>query len=1143
MQQHYTSLSSNGSSSAQQQTYGSTSNNNTTTSTTSVNNNTTTGSATTNTTTTPSSSYNSSPLPPLNWTKSETSSPSLSNLDYGSLLPSSPLVSPNAFPSSAVSPSGMMVGCVSTPPSNHQVTNSQPQPSPQQPPHHNPYYTGSSSTHGAYSSSYHSHHGTSGYHYYGHHQNQPPPPPPAHHHHYMPPPSMPPSHHHHPQQHTFHENGASSNQQQQHLPPQHTMMMNNTPHQQQASTMSYQPSSSHHNHQQKGSSSPSTSSDSSNTSSSTGDATPTTGNRVSSSQLSNSNTSHSTNNKTNKSQNNADMTSDMMSSATTTAPYSPTHTTFSESVATPAMDDTQGGQFAQIACTNCRSRHKKCTRELPVCTYCKKMGKPCIYLKSRKGQDQQNRKKRKKKKDALNEDHASNSTTLQQGNTDNFATPTITTASNSNTLMVPQQPLNPTNMAPPSTVTTTTVMASGTSACLAPPPIVSSSSNNTTTTTPHSVVANSSSSNSSTYNDMHSPLPSSAHGSSPLLTHHYNPMAYSERDVQDPTSISMVFSSFIHSMNFKITAHKLLDLYYKELCAGFALVDKGLMEGLIDQLMGSDGSSSNNSTMILNHIQLDSVTQDGLISILYSIQALALQQSGEYVLKGDYRQRLMEFLHNAAKEKIAKYFDNMDNIYVAVALHYLSDYLCGEGDFRKTSLYLAMVKQMIGLHGYGGPNDHQVGTASACYSSQDNPSLPKFLLRILVRYKETFLSDYMSKQNGGQANSASMKLFGVFASRVKLDTSFFDREKGFIGSQYLPHIEHVVQIAHTYYSLLFETMYQAQGDLFCIFSNVFIREFYLDLYSKVEKVPAEILLSFANDIISYTKMEKYIFAPYVIANGIAKAVSVRLEYWKHTYHPIDFRDDLRALKVLSTRYGVVQKLYGDLINQIENAILLQYSSNSSTERLLTSGLQGVNPPLVGMQNPISFASSSASSTLTPATTTETTSSSDIAVSTSTPSNTTETEQDGTSIPSFDDSAPLTPLLDPFSAAGNANILTMLFNEVGNERGDSLTEESYFMDEQHSESTPQERDHNPFIKGYHLVKMMIKQLSRLKDALQIPDNKVREESLKKAKSELIEELSKALPNDVEAKFILELTKHQHPQQIHPCQYSHLALLFE
>ncbi|KAG2374391.1 hypothetical protein C9374_010961 [Naegleria lovaniensis] len=1040
----------------------------------------------------------------------------------------------------------MMMGVSTPPPPPSQVNSQPPPPSTMNNGHSNipsysahPYsYTGSSNSN--YSSYHHP-----GYHYYGHHhQNQAPPP---HHmnHHFMPPPSIPPSHQQHHPYVAGHEHGAATHQQ--HLPPTqqpHAMMMNNNTPQQ--PTMSYQQSSLHHNQQQKGSSSPSTSSDSTTSSSSSGDATPTMGSRsnlASQHQRSSSdNTTHS--NKTNKSQqHNADMTSDMMSSAATpSGPYSPTNTTFSESVATPAVDDTQGGQLAQIACTNCRSRHKKCTRELPVCTYCKKMGKPCIYLKSRKGQDQQNRKKRKKKKDASNEDPASNSTTLQQGTADNFAIPTITSTSSNASVMVPQQPHQPpsnpsTSMAPPSSVTTT-VMASGTSG-LAPPPIVTSSSNNASTT-PHSVVANSSSSNSSTYNDMHSPLPSSAHGSSPLLTHHYNPMAYSERDVQDPTSISMVFSSFIHSMNFKITAHKLLDLYYKELCAGFALVDKGLMEGLIDQLMGNDGSS-NNSTMILNHIQLDSVTQDGLISILYSIQALALQQSGEYVLKGDYRQRLMEFLHNAAKEKISKYFDNMDNIYVAVALHYLSDYLCGEGDFRKTSLYLAMVKQMIGLHGYGGPNDHQVGTASACYSSQDNPSLPKFLLRILVRYKETFLSDYMSKQNGGQANSASMKLFGVFASRVKLDTSFFDREKGFIGSQYLPHIEHVVQIAHTYYSLLFETMYQAQGDLFCIFSNVFIREFYLDLYSKVEKVPAEILLSFANDIISYTKMEKYIFAPYVIANGIAKAVSVRLEYWKHTYHPIDFRDDLRALKVLSTRYGVVQKLYGDLINQIENAILLQYSSNSSTERLLTSGLQGVNPPLVGMQNPISFASSQSSS-MTQATTEAT--SSDVAASSSTtPTNTTEPEQDGTSIPSFDDSAPLTPLLDPFSAAGNANILTMLFNEVGNERGDSLTEESYFMDEQHSESVAQERDHNPFIKGYHLVKMMIKQLSRLKDALHIPETKVREESLKKAKSELIEELSKALPNDVEAKFILELTKHQHPQQIHPCQYSHLALLFE
>ena len=735
------------------------------------------------------------------------------------------------------------------------------------------------------------------------------------------------------------------------------------------------------------------------------------------------------------------------------------------------------------------------------------MGKDCVYLKSRKGQDQQNRKKKKKEV--------------------SDSKPKIEQAG---------QPLS-SNCVPTHGMT---IVTNSTPQVHNP------------TSTPHSIIATTTSSSSSSVSHNETPLPASAHGSSPLLTHHFNPMAYSEREMQDPTTITMVLSSFVHSMNFKYTAHKLLDLYYRELCAGFALVDKSLMEGLIDQLMGNDNMNTSSSLM-LNHMQLDSTTQDGLVSILYSILALSLQQSGDYVLKGEYRQKVMEYMHNASKDKISKYFDNMDNIYVAVALYYLSDYLCGEGDLRKTSLYLAMVKQMIGLHGYGGPNDQQVGAAHACYSTQDNPSLPKFLLRILVRYKDTFLSDYTSKQSSNKS-----KLFGVFASRVKLDTSFIDREKGNIDSHYLPHIEHVVQIAHTYYSLLFETMYQAQGDLFCIFSNIFIREFYLDLYSKIENVPAEFLVSFANDIISYTKMEKYIFAPYVVANGIAKAVTVRLEYWRQSCNPVDFKDDLRALRVLSTRYGVVQKLYGDLIHQIENAILLQSMSNNNTPpgMLLTSGLAGVNPPLATNNvmptpgQPI-FAPSTNPQTATMTGSShassshiESTSIMDPSVPSSSSANT-ENETD-VGMPSFEFD-PNGPLMDPFNSAGNANLLSMLFNEVENERGDSLNEESYFMDmppfNEAQQATPQDRDHNPFIKGYHVVKMMIKQLSRLKEALQIQEPKSREDSLKKAKGELIEELSKALPNDIEAKFILELTKHQHPHQIHPCQYSHLALLFE
>ncbi|KAL9648749.1 hypothetical protein ABK040_003685 [Willaertia magna] len=758
------------------------------------------------------------------------------------------------------------------------------------------------------------------------------------------------------------------------------------------------------------------------------------------------------------------------------------------SITCPSPTINTSSNFAQIACTNCRARHKKCSRELPSCYYCKKMGKECVYLKSRKGQDQKDKKKRKR-------------------NGSCSPTDTMSTAPTITSNMVPQ-----TNIPPVSVPTNLSVITSGlpNNPCLM--------GGNTPT----------------------SSIPTS---STPVISHPPM-MPFNVLEIPDPTNYGMVLSNYVHSPNFRYTAHTLLDLYYKELCAGFALVEKGVLDSLIDLLMGHD-----NTNVLNGQLQLDSLTFDSLVSTLYSILALALQQSGDYVLKGESRKKVMEFLHSSSKESISKHFDNMDNIYVAVALYYVCQFLCGEGDFRKTSLYLAMVKQMIGLHGYGGPNDQQVGSVGACYAHQQdiNPSLPKFLLRILVRYTDTFLSDYTAKLY----NSESKVRIGVFGSRLKLDTSFISNEKGSIESLYLPLIEHVVQIAQTYYGLLFETMYNSkEGDIFNIILYIFTQEFFLDLYRRVESISPLTLLHYANEIIAHTKTEKYIFTPYLIANGVAKAVSIRLQYWRQSTTPIDFKDDLRALRALSSRYGVVQKLYGDLINQIENAILLQQmgggnslfglggmidnGANNNTSNQPTSTT--INIPPNGLVSSIIQTDCQS----TPQSTSS--ASSTHGTSPSSPTQSIVPPHQNTTATDFTDEI----FEDPFSS-GNANLLSMLFSEVGNEKSETLNEDSFLLDStQFNEMTKQpvqsEKD-NPFVKGFHVVKMMIKQLSKLKEALHMTDQKTKEESLKKGKHELIEELIKALPNDAEAKFILELTKHQHPQQIHPCQYSHIALLFE
>ena len=48
-------------------------------------------------------------------------------------------------------------------------------------------------------------------------------------------------------------------------------------------------------------------------------------------------------------------------------------------------------EFSPIACTQCRSRHKKCDKKLPKCTYCNNKGLDCEYVEPK----QKGRKKQK----------------------------------------------------------------------------------------------------------------------------------------------------------------------------------------------------------------------------------------------------------------------------------------------------------------------------------------------------------------------------------------------------------------------------------------------------------------------------------------------------------------------------------------------------------------------------------------------------------------------------------------------------------------------------------------------------------------------------------------------------------------------------
>ena len=296
---------------------------------------------------------------------------------------------------------------------------------------------------------------------------------------------------------------------------------------------------------------------------------------------------------------------------------------------------------------------------------------------------------------------------------------------------------------------------------------------------------------------------------------------------------------------------------------------------------------------------------------------------------------------NNSKNIIGKYFDDLDSMSIPIALTFLVYYLVGEGELQRARMYTNMVENLcqkvwssmncfgIGSRGFVNGSKPVVSTLSKISGSGGASSimygLPALLVHRYLRPIEIFLAEFEEP-----TNSLKRKLQNI-GNKIRIDLTFIEDWEN-IKDHELEELERLIKFLNKYIDLLFSTMMNKESMLY-ITSHLTFHDVVMDVYKRAQTKNVDSLLRFAAEVIEITKIPLFTFLPTAFINTIMKAVQVRLAYGKPSENPnINLRDDMAALKLLSAKYPVITKLYGDTIREVETVLYLQSFSHSSIMR-------------------------------------------------------------------------------------------------------------------------------------------------------------------------------------------------------------------
>jgi len=389
-----------------------------------------------------------------------------------------------------------------------------------------------------------------------------------------------------------------------------------------------------------------------------------------------------------------------------------------------------------------------------------------------------------------------------------------------------------------------------------------------------------------------------------------------------------------HELNYKYVANQSLDVYYNILSFGYPLIERERMQTLID---------GKQKKLTLWQTKVDQEKDYGL---LYAMQALCLQQLGHKDISNQLFQK--------GRQIIGKFFDDVDSISVPIAMEFMAEYLLGSGEKKKARVMSSTIRSNIESYLNGSTINSSGKTGSLAPGQVTNEMTldsswidkdPRILRAVLVETHLQFIDLFLSEEE--KPNTFIYEELEVLGhNKLKIDRSKVDESCRNMSEETFQKLLAIIKTYESYTDLVFNTMAK-KDSLVQIVANLTNKQVHLEILSNCNPQILDVgeMLRVAHQIIELTKSPHFVYVPIFTVKAVILACSVRLKYNNQGLNAcsIDFKDDLRALRVLSNRYSIIQKEYGQLIKTIESVLYTQSITQSHREVPFQFSIEDVNP--------------------------------------------------------------------------------------------------------------------------------------------------------------------------------------------------------
>nr|CAG4713311.1 unnamed protein product [Naegleria fowleri] len=589
----------------------------------------------------------------------------------------------------------------------------------------------------------------------------------------------------------------------------------------------------------------------------------------------------------------------------------------------PSKDDTPGGKFAAIACVSCRKLHRKCDKTLPHCAYCVKTGKQCVYPSPRRGKQFQQQKQKQGVVPSSNNNHNNHDVLSLSGSSTNHHH-----HHHQQLIIVNQSDLHHTN-----NNNNNNNGIVGIHQYPHPHRPHShqhlSSSAGALTTTSSSSLDNTSSSNSShgsstnTNNNSHSNNNNNNNSTNTTTTTNSNETISIQYTPYDTGKTQ-------HELNYKYVATQSLDLYYNILSFGYPLIERDRLQALIDNTTQKKPTADNNIQLWQNKLE-----QEKDYGLLYSMQALCLQQMGH--------RDISMHLFQKGKQIVSKFFDEVETINIPIAMKFIAEYLLGSGEKKKARVISSMVKANIAPYLKGAPGSTPPTATKSNSTSSSNPNdfswidkepriFPAVLLDTQLRFLDFFL---IEEESPNTFIFEELEILGH--NKMKLDLNKVGKSCRQLNEENSQKLLAIIKTYECFTDLVFNTLAKKDSLVYLV-AQLTNKQVHLEILNNCNAQAMDIgeMLKVAYQIIELTKNAYFPYTPIYACKAVILACTVRLKYNNQGANingTIDFKDDLRAMRVLASRFSLIQKECGQLIKTIESVLYTQSLTQNNTREM------------------------------------------------------------------------------------------------------------------------------------------------------------------------------------------------------------------